>query len=300
MKTHSAIALSLLLGCLPASDLLGESDSQTTNTTSTSVGVTVGSLGGTSTTSGPTTTLGTTTDAASTTEAVSATTGSSTSTTTTASGDPDTDTASTLTSGTTNAASSSTGSNTCTLPLDCRLIFVTLNTWTGNDLGGVSGADEACTNAAKALFADAHCNDHWDDSTTWIAWLADNISQDPQQFIEMTANDITTCYMRPDHAPVANNWAELSGGKLQSPISPDGAVVWTNVKTDGTANGVDNNMDGEYEHDFDCDNWEEKAQMPELFGNTGVSNETSEKWTESSTLDCGQAAHLYCIAVKQQ
>lgn len=300
MKTHSAIALSLLLGCLPASDLLGESDSQTTNTTSTSVGVTVGSLGGTSTTSGPTTTLGTTTDAASTTEAVSATTGSSTSTTTTASGDPDTDTASTLTSGTTNAASSSTGSNTCTLPLDCRLIFVTLNTWTGNELGGISGADEACTNAAKALYADAHCNDHWDDSTTWIAWLADNVSQDPQQFIEMTAKDITTCYMRPDHYLVANNWADLSDGNLQSPINSGKFNVWTNVKTDGTANGVDLDMKEGYELDLDCDNWEKEAQMPDLVGNTGISNETDEKWTEHSTLGCEQAAHLYCIAVKQQ
>ena len=110
-----------------------------------------------------------------------------------------------------------------------KFVFVTSTKQTG-DLGGIDGADDICNDRA----ADAGL------PGVYKAWLASTDANDP----ESTFVRATGPYVRTDYARVADDWADLTDGRLPRPINIDefgelqSGNVWTDVSADGKKTGV--------------------------------------------------------------
>ena len=121
-------------------------------------------------------------------------------------------------------------------PENWILAFVTDETYTGN-LGGLDGADTKCQNAASDAGLPG----------TYAAWLAgvDGVAGPPPASRFSFTNTNTPIRM-PDGTLLANSWADLTDGTLQNFFNVNQfgdrvdafSKVWTNVKADGTAEGV--------------------------------------------------------------
>ena len=122
-----------------------------------------------------------------------------------------------------------------------KKVFVTSNRWWG-DLGGVSGADNKCQDAANRAGL----------SGTYMAWISDSssLSRPATRFARSDYLDSLPYYINKKTAGlvrVADNWSGLAS-TLQHPINLDengqdvgSATVWTNTLSDGTQTASDRN-----------------------------------------------------------
>ena len=98
-------------------------------------------------------------------------------------------------------------------------------------------------------------------------------------------------YIRTDGALVANDWADLTDGTLQNPISHShlgGAVssphfVWTGTSSDGTAKATTANT---------CSEWTTTSAGATV---GFASHSTLGWWTDFATYSCLSFARIYCF-----
>jgi len=166
-----------------------------------------------------------------------------------------------------------------------NIAFVTSEYFTGQQIGGLSGADEHCKRLALA----ADLGDHG-----WRAWLS-------TQGGEGTADDVAAKdrigntargWVRPDGAPLVDLLADLLQGKLLHPLLIDEtgtaqkSEVWSATQMDGTlAPGVTNGL-------LSCGDW--LSDTGDAV--TGFSYSVGLLWTQNFNALCNKARPLYCFS----
>jgi hypothetical protein len=162
-----------------------------------------------------------------------------------------------------------------------------ISTWSNSSgQDGVQGADHICeTLASNAGLVG-----------TYRPWLATSDSNDPDsRFANRGTN---TGFYRPDGVRVANNWADLTDGTLDNPITHDengndvtgtgpfccaGKHVYTNVDILGQHRTINN----------DCGNY---TNTNSNNGSSGEFQKTDTTWTDhASSADCHYDRRLYCF-----
>ena len=162
-----------------------------------------------------------------------------------------------------------------------RLVFVTHTSFDGN-LGGVIGADAACTTAGGSIPGYA--------GRKFVAWLS-NLAKDADQRVVHGSLP----YRRVDRSIFANSYADMIDGTVNLPLFLDetGAAltgtalersVWSGTGTNGVWNGNT------------CNDW--GSNLSTDTGNYGDSQMADQNWTQvpgpaSST--CDLKKHVYCI-----
>jgi hypothetical protein len=165
---------------------------------------------------------------------------------------------------------------------ETRRVFLTQGTWNGN-LGGVSGANTLCNNAASVLPTPL--------GGSWVAWLSDQQLNAPQRLTWSGA------YVTLSKVPIAATKGDLTAKSLAHVIdvmengvqlADTKPYVWTGTHADGQ--GAAN-----------CSNWGNAG--PGQVGIAGSFNDPS-KWTDNGgepfvgASYCGAAAHLYCFELQ--
>lgn len=158
------------------------------------------------------------------------------------------------------------------------LVFVTSTTKNGN-LGGLFGADDICQGLANAAGLPG----------VYMAWLSDRTGSPASRFTRATVP-----YVRVDGLTVADNWTDLTGGRLKRPvnITEKGQVnelpnrVWTSTTHSGEL--PPNPRD-------DCESWINSTGS--WFGDFGSPQAIDSTWTESNMnfTDCYDLSRLYCF-----
>jgi hypothetical protein len=157
------------------------------------------------------------------------------------------------------------------------LVFLTSTVQSGN-LGGLTGADAICQQRAQAARLPG----------VFKAWLSDAVQSPATRFVQSTGP-----YLRVDGVTVAANWAALTDGTLDAPITvaENGAVFnapagrsWTHTLANGTAGGVLN---------ASCNNWTSNNNANN--GDEGQVTATSDNWTDFASGTCNNNFRLYCF-----
>ncbi|HEY8076590.1 MAG TPA: DUF1554 domain-containing protein [Labilithrix sp.] len=161
------------------------------------------------------------------------------------------------------------------------LVFVTKAVRLGGALGGPTGADALCREAAMAAGFK---------TSTFIAWLGFN-SQDPATRGLVL---VDRPYRRVDGTIVASGAAEIASGTLEAPIDLDedggtaSATVWTNARPDGSLIAQS------------CTGWQTTDDA--AVGGIGASNANDSTWaqhasgnTEVNAPCAAQARGIYCF-----
>ena len=168
--------------------------------------------------------------------------------------------------------------NACVLHADARLAFVTSLEYNGN-LGGVSGADKHCADRASAASL----------SGSWMAWIADGADASaPATRFSFKA---PKGYARTDGTKIADDWADLTDGSLDAPLSrtESGNIAnnnedeaWTNVAASGARKGNSH-----------CNNW--SSNNSNQSGHRGRWTQTNGQWTDANTGGCDRTKRLFCF-----
>ena len=174
------------------------------------------------------------------------------------------------------------GTDECSSNADCFTsfrVFVSAQSYKG-DLGGVSGADAKCQSLANTFSLGG----------TWEAWLSDygNASASDELYHS------TVPYVKLNSIQVADNWADLTDGTLDSPIDVSNTYplnystnftffVWTGTNPDGTSNSTMK----------DCSGW--VSSSPSIKGQSGQSSQTDTRWTRIMDAVCSEMKLLYCF-----
>ncbi len=151
----------------------------------------------------------------------------------------------------------------------------------GGNLGGISGADNICQNAANSTNLPGD----------YKAWITDTSSTtEPAQ--RFTTSSLP--YILPNCIVVARSWKDLTDGHLTAPINvdetgtkiSDGSYVFTNTNSDGTqtGNGIQDT----------CNDW----NMSGGKCNVGIisSSITDHRWTSATSGSfCHLSAYIYCF-----
>lgn len=156
-------------------------------------------------------------------------------------------------------------------PSGKALVFVTSETYAGDVIGGLTGADDKCQREAIAAKLPG----------LYRAWLSDTTEGPATRF-----NKLSVPYQRVDGANVANNWTDLVDGTLIAGINKTATNVtisgdtWTNTSTNGTPAGSSN-----------CMGWTAATgtSVP------GSINQTNSTWTSKAATGCSNAKRLYCF-----
>lgn len=175
----------------------------------------------------------------------------------------------------------------CNGKVDCeRLIFVTSAAFTGN-LGGLAGADQKCSEAAKKIAGYA--------GRAFRAWLSDATIDAATRVPHGTM-----AYKRLDGTTVATSFADLADGTLNLPPALDetGKPIPGTDSDRSVWTGTD--MTGKWDHAGDtCNDW--SSDQLANSGSYGDSQRTDFGWCEidgadpPSTSSCNAQKHLYCI-----
>lgn len=175
----------------------------------------------------------------------------------------------------------------CDGDVDCeRVIFVTKGAFNGK-LGGLSGADQKCFEAAKANPALA--------GRPFRAWLSDSTGSAAGRVPHGTKP-----FRRTDGTIVATSYTDLTDKTLSLPpvLDETGQMlpgptfsrsVWTGTSPAGTSNNIH------------CNDW--SSDTVTASGGFGYADQTDETWTELLDTDTGNPAtyscnadnHLYCV-----
>lgn len=163
--------------------------------------------------------------------------------------------------------------NTCELP---KTVFVTDGLYGGN-LVGLAGADQICQTEAT----DAGL------SGTYKAWISDTVSGPAGRFTHATIP-----YRLVNGTEIAQDWATLSDGSLDSPIAitatgvlvTSDTYVWTNTDPDGIRSS--NNVNE------CCLEWTAQLQT----GWYGDATKSDAQWTIITSTSCEtESLRLYCF-----
>lgn len=168
----------------------------------------------------------------------------------------------------------------CFQDVPFRIVFVTSETFSGN-LGGVTGADAKCAEAAKK-------NPALPDGG-WKAWLSD-ATDFPADRLD---NSFLGWYRLPNGARVARGWADLTNGTAGINLDENG-----NPLKDPQRSWSNTTASGEKAGDEHCTGWTTSARA--VKGRYGTFKETSTYWTDDThatdnPADCSDQYHLYCI-----
>ncbi len=154
-----------------------------------------------------------------------------------------------------------------------KKVFISSAKYNGN-LGGLAGADQKCQKLADAV-------DQLK-GKTFRAWLS---SSTVAASVRIIHSNIP--YKLMDGTTIADNWDDLTDGKLQNAINKNenGAQVpkenvWTNTNPDGTITNLND--------DKTCKDWT-SSLIGSLFGNLYVDS----TWTSNGP--CSSLYHLYCF-----
>ena len=175
------------------------------------------------------------------------------------------------------------GANNLEVPCEPpKVVFVTSQFYNGN-LGGLAGADAKCQGLASAAGLPG----------TYMAWLSDANNSPSTRFITKSADP----YVRPDGVTVANNWADLTDGSLQAPITLNQNGIQT-IKSAWTATATSGDADPNVGTST-CSTWTATAnnQGPgkEGWAQTGQSSSSSSSWTALGNYWCNSPLALYCF-----
>ena len=171
-------------------------------------------------------------------------------------------------------------------------VFITSGEYAGN-LGGLTGADDACQAEATAAGL----------SGSFMAWLSDSTDSPSTRFARNGGP-----YVRVDGVVIAHDWADLTDGAIDAPVNVTAAgqvltlewsssanfSVWTATYPDGTPNT----------YCFDgcayCDDWSSTSDT--VLGSTAdyrvINNSDSPgSWScAGPELNCSiYTAHLFCF-----
>lgn len=161
---------------------------------------------------------------------------------------------------------------------DYKRVFVTSQTYSALNVGGIAGADAKCNSLATAAGL----------TGTYMAWLSDSTNNPSGRFTQATVP-----YRMVNGARLADNWSDLTSGEgLQTGVvlNESGAVIgssqpriWSNTYYYGSAVSTTNH----------CNNWTSNAAAIGTYGRVGAVN---TKWSSDTTpLGCNQMYRLLCF-----
>lgn len=161
---------------------------------------------------------------------------------------------------------------------DCRrYVFVTSETFTGEDLGGAIAADQKCTLRAQVS------GDPTIRTRKYKAWLSSTGFEASKRLTHGTRP-----YVLPDGTLLANDWAQLTAGSLFHAIDRDEGnapvaegFVWTGTDIFGNATSST------------CAGW--SLNGVDNVGTVGRSDAIDSTWTNSGTKGCGTGYRLFCV-----
>jgi hypothetical protein len=170
-------------------------------------------------------------------------------------------------------------------PTEDRIVFVSTTVVTGAMLGGggLEEADQVCMD--DALSAELP------NGISYKAWLSDSTESPDTRFREKRGRFILV-----DGTLIAQNWGDLTDGKLTNPIIidanggtvPQETFVWTNTLANGKANNAeDREVDSCVDWYSDTDAYTGWYGDPYAF--------TSEWWTNRWRAICERDFRLYCF-----
>jgi hypothetical protein len=153
-------------------------------------------------------------------------------------------------------------------------VFVTSQTFSNGNRGGLGGADTECNDLAAATNLPGE----------YKAWLSDVVA-DESPSTRFSTVGMSSPYVLADAAKtrVAASWSALTSGTIDTPINvdetgqtvpPGKLLVWTGTNTVGGPTGSD------------CDGWRDDTDNFE--GTLGQTNQTDADWTESSGVSCDE------------
>ena len=166
----------------------------------------------------------------------------------------------------------------CQGAADCqRFVFVTSETFTGEDLGGAIAADGKCTNRAAATGTPEI------KVRKFKAWISEVGFEASKRLTHGTKP-----YVLPDGRLLANDWNQLTQGSLFHPIDRDEAnapapagFVWTGSDIFGNATPTT------------CTGWTIGGADDK--GTVGRAEAKDSTWTNSGVQSCGTGHRLFCI-----
>ena len=169
-------------------------------------------------------------------------------------------------------------------------VFLSSEKYTGN-LGGLAGADQKCNDLANIEGLGGQ----------WVAWLStSDISASTR--ITQTNNN----YVLLDGRVIANGWADLTDGSLNSPIiltenmnSHDNGNTWTHTKPNGETVGRDEEpvwVEDEFITALinACNDWTSEDRDKYRAGRGNISS-TTETWTYDNLRSCNTEERIYCF-----
>jgi len=156
-------------------------------------------------------------------------------------------------------------------------VFVTSQVWQGGKIGSLYLADQRC----RMLAAIAELPNFG----TYRAWLSDSKESAAERHFHSPGR-----YILVNGLVVADDWTELTSGKLQNPIdvtessqTSDNSSVWTGTLPSGEAAvGV-----------TFCDDWSDHSKQQ--LSAVGITYRTDGLWTFLEQTECGIEAPLYCF-----
>jgi len=164
---------------------------------------------------------------------------------------------------------------------DAKVVFVTSATYTGKEVGGVTGAHKHCTTLAEGAGLDNHVN-----FKAYISAVG-FIPADAEQFVHA---DIP--YVRVDGVRVADSWDDLvQEGPAHGIVVAengeifDGWYVWTGTDSDGKM----------YLPEQTCSGWTSDSPLIKGWVGRTSPDPNDTQWTNYTNLECDFSAKLYCF-----
>jgi len=169
---------------------------------------------------------------------------------------------------------------TIQIPPGARRVFVINNRFNGN-LGGLSGADQKCQDAASAAGLSNPSN--------FRAWLSTS-SIDAKDHIDCSSCTGSNCmFIKLNGEKIADDCSDLLDGSLDSLINIDEngntltIETWTGTDPDGTV------------APYTCNDWIDNTNS--YNGQNGLSSRINSAWTNTEALYCNELTSLYCFEV---
>ena len=162
-----------------------------------------------------------------------------------------------------------------------KRVFVTSTFYTGN-LGGLSGADQKCSDRASAANLGG----------TWKAWISDSNKSPASQSDGDIWTQFNGEYRLVDGTKVADTWTDLTDESLDNAINitenntpVSASATWTNTLATGSINFAGTILS--------CNDWKDGTNSS--FGLGGVPQATTQSWTVGDDEYCNGLRRLYCF-----
>jgi len=154
-----------------------------------------------------------------------------------------------------------------------NIVFVSSETIAPGLLGGFSGAQAICNNAAL----DAGI------TGTFVPWLSTTFQGASDRLLATKAQG----WIRRDKRPFANTVADIVAGRIYYPplLDENGAKILSGKVATGTQ------ADGTVASDLTCEDWTSEAET--LW--TGDAFTSTEGWTDDDEDECDAPMHIYCF-----